>query len=116
VETLEPATSKKKAIEAKNKAAMGETRTSSRNPGPSPTRCGRRSSEARAEQAKINAAVQVRAKYIALAEGSEDIANSFFRNAYKNQPELIKAILGAEDVFFRMPGGVADSRDVAAAG
>ena len=53
-------------------------------------------SEARKEMCKIEAAIQTLQKYKDLADGDEAVAANFFRNTYKEQPDMIKVVLGEE--------------------
>jgi hypothetical protein len=51
-------------------------------------------SNARSEKASTDRAQEVYAKHLKLAENNEEIAKNFFREAYKNDPEMIEKILG----------------------
>jgi hypothetical protein len=44
----------------------------------------------------INLAKQMLEKYLKLADGNEDTAKNFFRDAYKGSPEIVKEVLHEE--------------------
>lgn len=46
----------------------------------------------------IETATQTLLKYKDLADGDEEVAKNFFRNTYKNQPEMLEAVLGEKQV------------------
>lgn len=52
---------------------------------------------ARDEQCKIDTAFQTLNKYRDLADGDEAVAENFFKNTYKDQPDLIEAVLGPQE-------------------
>ena len=52
--------------------------------------------DARRAAAAVEHAKSIFQKHLGLAEGNEEIAKNFFRAAYKNEPEIIEAVIGAE--------------------
>jgi hypothetical protein len=49
---------------------------------------------ARSYQKKITTARETLASYIELSNGDETVATAFFRDTYKNQPDVLEAVLG----------------------
>lgn len=53
-------------------------------------------SKARKQMCAIESALHTFSKYKDLADGDETVAAKFFRNTYKDQPDMIQAVLGDE--------------------